>query len=179
MPPKSVGVSGNPAIRSVFWQREQGGRPPAAAVQEDAAALDLDRMLELRAETIEAQQRAAVEQLAECRQFWPGGVDTAARLEAAIKALAGPAGRRAAILRQGLSRAALLVCPLLLAFGYAMAPGRTSWRPGLQVGARVSFDAVVTRYVKGYTGDDPVRQAARPRELDYGLKEIQAVHGNK
>ena len=47
------------------------------------------------------------------------------------------------------------------------------------MGARVSFDAVVTRYVKGYTGDDPVRQSARPRELDYGLKEIQAVHGNK
>ena len=60
-PPKSVGVSGNPAIRSVFWQREQGERPPAAAVQ----------------------------QLAECRQLWPGGVDTAARLEAAIKALGG------------------------------------------------------------------------------------------
>ena len=59
MPPKSVGVSGNPAIRSVFWQREQGGRPPSAAVQEDAEALDLERMLELRADTIEAQQRAA------------------------------------------------------------------------------------------------------------------------
>ena len=38
-----------------------GGRPPAAAVQ----------------------------QLAECRQLWPGGVDTAARLEAAIKVLGG------------------------------------------------------------------------------------------
>ena len=36
-----------------------GGRPPAAAVQEDAEALDLDRVLELQAETIEAQQRAA------------------------------------------------------------------------------------------------------------------------
>ena len=36
-----------------------GGRPPAAAVQEDAEALDLERMLELQAETIEAQQRAA------------------------------------------------------------------------------------------------------------------------
>ena len=77
-----------------------GGRPPAAAVQEDAEALDLDRMLELQAETIEAQQRAAaglasqvmaaaVQQLAECRQLWPGGVDTAARLEAAIKVLGG------------------------------------------------------------------------------------------
>ena len=92
-------------------------------------------MLELQADTIEAQQRAAaglasqvlaaaVQQLAECRQLWPGGVDTAARLEAAIKALggmppapprdslyalgpAGPAGRRAAILWPGLSRAAL------------------------------------------------------------------------
>ena len=30
---------------------------------------------------------------------------------------------------------------------------------GLQVGARITFDAVVTRYVKGYTGDDPVRQS--------------------
>ena len=30
---------------------------------------------------------AAVQQLAECRQLWPGGVDTAARLEAAIQAL--------------------------------------------------------------------------------------------
>ena len=59
-----------------------GGRPPAAAVQEDAEALDLDRMLELQADTIEAQQRAAaglaaqvmaaaVQQLAECRQLWP------------------------------------------------------------------------------------------------------------
>ena len=36
-----------------------GGRPPAAAVQGDAEALDLERMLELQAETIEAQQRAA------------------------------------------------------------------------------------------------------------------------
>ena len=36
-----------------------GGRPPAAAVQGDAEALDLDRVLELQAETIEAQQRAA------------------------------------------------------------------------------------------------------------------------
>ena len=111
-------------------------RPPSAAVQEDAEALDLDRVLELQAETIEAQQRAAaglaaqvmaavVQQLAECRQLWPGGVDTAARLEAAIKVLggcrrprpatpcmpgpAGPAGRRASVLWPGLSRAALLV----------------------------------------------------------------------
>ena len=69
---------------------------------------------------------AAVQQLAECRQLWPGGVDTAARLEAAIKVLGGmppapprdslyalgqrgPAGRRAAVLWPGLSRAALLV----------------------------------------------------------------------
>ena len=77
-----------------------GGPPPAAAVQGDAEALDLDRVLELQAETIEAQQRAAaglasqvmaaaVQQLAECRQLWPGGVDTAARLEAAIKVLGG------------------------------------------------------------------------------------------
>ena len=44
---------------------------------------------------------------------------------------------------------------------------------GLQVGARMTFDAVVTRYVKGYTGDDPVRQAARPRELDYGLEKFK------
>ena len=112
-----------------------GGRPPAAAVQEDAEALDLERVLELQADTIEAQQRAAaglttqvldaaVQQLAECRQLWPGGVDTAARLEAAIQVLggmppaprlpvcpgpAGPAGRRAAVLWPGLSRAALLV----------------------------------------------------------------------
>ena len=49
---------------------------------------------------------------------------------------------------------------------------------GLQVGARITFDAVVTRYVKGYTGDDPVRQAARPRELDYGLEKIQSVRGH-
>ena len=49
---------------------------------------------------------------------------------------------------------------------------------GLQVGARITFDAVVTRYVKGYTGDDSVRQAARPRELDYGLEKIQSVRGH-
>ena len=36
-----------------------GGRPPAAAVQEDAEALDLERMLELQADTIEAMVRAA------------------------------------------------------------------------------------------------------------------------
>ena len=36
-----------------------GGRPPAAAVQGDAEALDLDRMLELQADTIEALVRAA------------------------------------------------------------------------------------------------------------------------
>ena len=95
-----------------------GGRSPAAAVQEDAEALDLERMLELQAETIEAQQRAAaglaaqvmaaaVQQLAECRQLWPGGVDTAARLKAAIKVLGGC--RRASVLWPGLSRAALLV----------------------------------------------------------------------
>ena len=122
-----------------------GGRPPAAAVQGDAEALDLERMLELQADTIEAQQRAAaglaaqvmaaaVQQLAECRQLWPGGIDTAARLEAAIKVLGGdaagpaprlpicpgparPAGRRAAVLWPGLSRAALLVCPLHLGVG--------------------------------------------------------------
>ena len=35
-----------------------GGRPPAAAVQGDAEALDLDRMLELQADTIEALVRA-------------------------------------------------------------------------------------------------------------------------
>ena len=36
-----------------------GGRPPAAAVQGDAEALDLERMLELQADTIEALVRAA------------------------------------------------------------------------------------------------------------------------
>ena len=72
-----------------------GGRPPAAAV--DAEARPGPRAGQ--ADTIEAQQRAAagpsqvmaaaVQQLAECRQLWPGGVDTAARLEAAIKVLGG------------------------------------------------------------------------------------------
>ena len=106
-----------------------GGRPRAeaaaeAAAPDEAAVLDLERMLELQADTIEAQRRAAaglasqviaaaVQQLAECRQLWPGGVDTAARLEAAIKVLgAGPPApprdslyalgqrdRRAAVLR--------------------------------------------------------------------------------
>ena len=103
-----------------------GGRPPAAAVQEDAEALDLERMLELQAETIEAQQRAAaglasqvmaaaVQQLdrsaAVLSVLWPGLI-AAARLEAAIKVLGGmpPApprdslyalerDRRAAVLR--------------------------------------------------------------------------------
>ena len=36
-----------------------GGRTPAAAVQGDAEALDLERMLELQADTIEALVRAA------------------------------------------------------------------------------------------------------------------------
>ena len=36
-----------------------GGRPPSAAVQGDAEALDLERMLELQADTIEALVRAA------------------------------------------------------------------------------------------------------------------------
>ena len=62
---------------------------------------------------------------------------------------------------------------------FPLSPGRPGLASGLQVGARITFDAVVTRYVKGYTGDDPVRQAARPRELDYGLEKIQSVHGNK
>ena len=43
---------------------------------------------------------------------------------------------------------------------------------GLQVGARITFDAVVTRYVKGYTGDDPVRQAARPRNWITGWRRF-------
>ena len=76
-----------------------GGRPRAEAAAEDGdAGLDLDRMLELQADTIEAQARAADElagqvraaavlQLMECRQLWPGGVAAAARLEAALKAL--------------------------------------------------------------------------------------------
>ena len=57
-------------------------------------------MLELQADTIEAQRRAAgelvgqvraaaVQRLVECRQLWPGGADAAARLEAAVKALGG------------------------------------------------------------------------------------------
>ena len=81
-----------------------GGRPRAAAAeaagQDEAAGLDLERMLELQADTIEAQRRAAgelvgqvraaaVQRLVECRQLWPGGVDAAARLEAAVKALGG------------------------------------------------------------------------------------------
>ena len=65
---------------------------------------------------------------------------------------------------------------------YVLPPPLTPWADeladGLQVGAQITFDAVVTRYVKGYTGDDPVRQAARPRELDYGLEKIQAVRGH-
>ena len=44
---------------------------------------------------------------------------------------------------------------------------------GLQVGARITFDAVVTRYVKGYTGDDPVRQAARPRNWITGWRRFK------
>ena len=32
---------------------------------------------------------AAIQRLVECRQLWPGGVDAAARLEAAVKALGG------------------------------------------------------------------------------------------
>ena len=80
-----------------------GGRPRAeadedGADEDGAAALDLDRMLELQADTIEAQARAAdelagqgravlIQQLAECRQLWPGGIAAAARLEAALKAM--------------------------------------------------------------------------------------------
>ena len=100
LPAKIGGRVGQPGHSVSFLATGTGGRPPAAAVQEDAEGLDLDRMLELRADTIEAQQRAAaglaaqvmaaaVQQLAECRQLWPGGVDTAARLEAAIQALGG------------------------------------------------------------------------------------------
>ena len=75
-----------------------GGRPRAEAGEDGAGALDLERMLKLQADTIEAQARAADElagqgraalllQLMECRQLWPGGVPAAARLEAAIKAM--------------------------------------------------------------------------------------------
>ena len=81
-----------------------GGRPRAAAAEaaapDEAAGLDLERMLELQADTIEAQRRAAgelvgqvraaaIQRLVECRQLWPGGADAAARLEAAVKALGG------------------------------------------------------------------------------------------
>ena len=101
-----------------------GGRPRAAAAQDEAAGLDLERMLELQADTIEAQRRAAgelvgqvwaaaIQRLVECRQLWPGGADAAARLEAAIKVLGrtppapprdslyalGQRDRRAAVLR--------------------------------------------------------------------------------
>ena len=81
-----------------------GGRPRDAAAEaaapDEAGGLDLERMLELQADTIEAQRRAAgelvgqvraaaVQRLVECRQLWPGGADAAARLEAAVKALGG------------------------------------------------------------------------------------------
>ena len=81
-----------------------GRRPRAtaaeAAAPDEAAGLDLERMLELQADTIEAQRRAAgelvgqvraaaIQRLVECRQLWPGGADAAARLEAAVKALGG------------------------------------------------------------------------------------------
>ena len=76
-----------------------GGRPRVEAAAEDEdGGLDLDRMLELQADTIEAQARAADElvgqgraalllELMECRQLWPGGAAAAAHLEAAIKLL--------------------------------------------------------------------------------------------
>ena len=83
-----------------------GGRPRAEAGEDGAGALDLERMLKLQADTIEAQARAVlIQQLAECRQLWPGGAAAAARLEAAIKAMGAdpPAlaqrDRRAAVLR--------------------------------------------------------------------------------
>ena len=59
---RNAGISRcfRPHGKSWGWPRPTAGEGRrAAAVQEDAEALDLDRMLELQAETIEAQQRAA------------------------------------------------------------------------------------------------------------------------
>ena len=51
------------------------------------------------------------------------------------------------------------------------------WLDGVQVGTEIWFVAIVRRYVKGYTGDDPVRQAARPRTVDYGLELPERAFG--
>ena len=108
-------------------------------------------MLELRADTIEAQQRAAaglaaqvmaaaVQQLAECRQLWPGGVDTAARLEAAIQALGGtpPAPARDSLYALGQRDRRAAVCDSAAGVKPGRAPGVPSaaglwpnqWPPG-------------------------------------------------
>ena len=92
-----------------------------------------------------------------------------------LSRLKGATPTRAAICRRSsVPSSGVVADHLWLRYG----PWANELASGLQVGARITFDAVVTRYVKGYTGDDPVRQAARPRELDYGLEKIQAVRGH-
>ena len=136
-----------------------GGRPRTeaaadGAVEDGAVALDLERMLELQVDTIEAQARAADElagqgrtalllQLMECRQLWPGGgcrrrppgscyqslgrgsTGPGPRL-APCPGPARPAGRRAALLCQGLTLAAFPLGPAIWLLAQSTASSRTA-----------------------------------------------------
>ena len=45
------------------------------------------------------------------------------------------------------------------------------WSSRLRPGDRIRFEARVVRYLKGYRGDDPVRQSASPVLVDYKLEQ--------
>ena len=45
------------------------------------------------------------------------------------------------------------------------------WSSRLRPGDRIRFEARVVRYLKGYRGDDPVRQSASPVMVDYKLEQ--------
>ncbi len=49
------------------------------------------------------------------------------------------------------------------------------WSSRLRLGDRVRFEARVVRYLKGYRGDDPLRQSASPVVVDYKLEQPRKV----
>ena len=91
-------------------------------------------------------------------------------LRVPLSRLKGATPTRAAICRRSsVPSSGVVADHLWLRYG----PWANELASGLQVGARITFDAVVTRYVKGYTGDDPVRQAARPRNWITGWRRFK------
>ena len=49
------------------------------------------------------------------------------------------------------------------------------WSARLYSGDIIRFEARVVRYLKGYRGDDPLRQSASPVAVDYKLDQFRKV----